>query len=201
MNGRNRRGAHRPRPGPDREESAGPELDSELARVAQGDQRAFELVFDAMAGPVYGLIYQVLRDPAQSEEVSQEVMLEVWRTASRFDPSRGSATAWVMTIAHRRAVDRVRSASAASAREHRAAERLLLTDEAGDWAETRIARDRVRRCLDGLTDLQREAIVLAYYGGYSYRQVAASLGVALSTIKTRIRTGLIRMRDCLGVKW
>ena len=201
MNGRNRRGVHRPRPGPDREESAGPELDAVLARVAQGDQRAFEVIFDAMAGPVYGLIYQVLRDPAQSEEVSQEVMLEVWRTASRFDPSRGSATAWVMTIAHRRAVDRVRSASAASAREHRAAERLLFADEAGDWAETRIARDRVRRCLDGLTDLQREAIVLAYYGGYSYRQVAAMLGVALSTIKTRIRTGLIRMRDCLGVSW
>lgn len=201
MEGQNLRGLHSPEPHPAGNPRTEPVLDGLLERVAQGDQRAFEAVFDTMAGPVYGLIHQVLRDTAQSEEVSQEVMLEVWRTAVRFDRSRGTAASWVMTIAHRRAIDRVRSASAAVAREHQAATRQALEDQVGDSVDARLARERVRRCLQGLTELQRESIILAYYGGYSYRQVAGMLGVALSTIKTRIRAGLIRMRDCLGVRW
>jgi RNA polymerase sigma-70 factor, ECF subfamily len=188
-------------------ESARPEGDAEyvdglLTRVARGDQAAFEAVYDVLAGPVYGLINKVVRDPAQSEEVSQEVLLEVWRTAARFDPAKGSATTWVMTIAHRRAVDRVRSASAAAAREARNAEiPPRMADEVADSVAASLDAERVRRCLDGLTEPQRESITLAYYGGYSYRQVAELIGVALSTIKTRIRDGLIRMRDCLGVTW
>ena len=144
----------------------------------------------------------MVRDPAQSEEVCQEVLLEVWRTAARFDPAKGTAATWAMTIAHRRAVDRVRSASATAAREVRTAD---VPDQNGDEVADAVAasldRERVRRCLDGLTEPQRESITLAYYGGYSYRQVGERLGVALSTIKTRIRDGLIRMRDCLGVTW
>jgi len=188
-------------------ESARPEggeryLDGLLTRVARGDQAAFEEVYDTLAGPIYGLINRVVRDPAQSEEVCQEVLLEVWRTAARFDPAKGTAATWAMTIAHRRAVDRVRSASATAAREVRTAD---VPDQNGDEVADAVAasldRERVRRCLDGLTEPQRESITLAYYGGYSYRQVGERLGVALSTIKTRIRDGLIRMRDCLGVTW
>jgi RNA polymerase sigma-70 factor (ECF subfamily) len=148
---------------------------------------------------VYGVIRRVLRDPSQSEEVTQEVLLEVWRTAARFDPALGGAATWVMTIAHRRAIDRVRSTTAAADREHKTAEFHTPHDEVAEAVEASLDAERVRRCLDGLTDVQRESITLAYYGGYSYRQVSDLLKVTLGAIKTRIRDGLIRMRDCLGV--
>ena len=175
------------------------DLDGLLALVARGDEVAFARLYDQLAGPVYGLVRRVVRDPAQSEEVAQEVLLEVWRMAARFDPGKGSAATWVLTIAHRRAVDLVRSAVAAAEREQRTSVPLPPTDEVADAVEARLEQERVRRCLDVLTELQRESITLAYYGGHSYREVAALLGGTLGTIKTRIRDGLIRLRDCLGV--
>jgi RNA polymerase sigma-70 factor (ECF subfamily) len=180
--------------------AGGSDLAGLLARVARGDQAAFAAVYDRVAAQVFGLVSRVVRDPAQSEEVTQEVMLEVWRSASRFDPQRGSAMAWLMTLAHRRAVDRVRSGLAAARREARAAAAQTDYDVVAEEVETRLDAQRVRRCLDSLTDLQRESVTLAYYGGYTYREVAGLLGVAVGTVKTRMRDGLIRLRDCLGAQ-
>ena len=180
-------------------ERADADLDTLLTHVAKGDQAAFEAVYDQLAASVYGLIRKVLRNPSQAEEVTQEVLLEVWRTASRFDPARGGAATWVLTIAHRRAIDRVRAEEAATAREQRSAQAPAAIDEVAETVEASMDAERVRRCLAGLTELQRESITLAYYGGYSYAQVAALLDTALGTIKTRIRDGLTRLRACLGV--
>jgi RNA polymerase sigma-70 factor, ECF subfamily len=190
----------RPRlvPGADEPES----LDDLLALVARGDTPAFEMLYDKMASVVFGVICRVLRDPAQSEEVAQEVLVEVWRTASRFDPDKGSASTWVLTMAHRRAIDRVRSAQAASDREERVAHRdhVPAFDEVAEQVETNLEHEQVRRCLAGLTELQRESVTLAYYGGYTYREVGELLDVPLGTVKTRLRDGLIRLRDCMGVE-
>ncbi|WP_030608320.1 sigma-70 family RNA polymerase sigma factor [Streptomyces sclerotialus] len=182
-------------------EPTGPELEVLLNRVAGGDQEAFDAVYDRVSGPVLGLVRRVLRDPAQSEEVAQEVLIEVWRCAARFRPDKGRAMTWVLTLAHRRAVDRVRAAQAETAREHRAA--LLAHtpayDEVTEQVESRWERQRVRRCLGALTELQRESVTLAYYQGLTYREVAQLLTLPLGTVKTRLRDGLIRLRDCLGV--
>jgi len=180
-------------------ERADADPDTLLTHVAKGDQAAFEALYDQLAASVYGLIRKVLRNPSQAEEVTQEVLLEVWRTASRFDPARGSAATWVLTIAHRRAIDRVRAEEAATAREQRSAQVPAAIDEVAETVEASMDAERLRRCLAGLTELQRESITLAYYGGYSYAQVAALLDTALGTIKTRIRDGLTRLRACLGV--
>jgi RNA polymerase sigma-70 factor (ECF subfamily) len=180
----------------------GPAVDAgQLMRaVARGDERAFEQLYDLVAPRVYGLIRRVLRDPAQAEEVAQEVLVEVWRTAARFDPERGSATAWVFTIAHRRVVDRVRSEQAATERDRRAGAVAMDTpyDVVADEVGGRLERQQVRRCLDDLTALQREAVTLAFYQGHTYPQVAELLGAPLPTVKTRMRDGLIRLRDCLS---
>jgi RNA polymerase sigma-70 factor, ECF subfamily len=195
-------GQHRSRGEPSRRPGRAPgadELGALLTRVALGDQDAYATVYDRTAGQVLGLVRTVVRDPAQSEEVMQEVLLDVWRSASRFDAELGSAAAWVMTLAHRRAVDRVRSEQKSAERERRVASSGVAYDEVAEAVETRLDRERVRRCLGSLTELQRESVTLAYYGGYTYREVARLLGVAVGTVKTRMRDGLIRLRDCLGV--
>ncbi|HEY6297789.1 MAG TPA: ECF RNA polymerase sigma factor SigK [Streptosporangiaceae bacterium] len=191
----------RRRNGPSRT-AGGPAVDTDLetliCAVARGDQAAFEAVCVRAGAAVFGVVRAVVRDPAQVEEVCQEVLLEVWCAASRFEPGRGSALAWVTTIAHRRAVDRVRSEHRSAERQLRAATHHVDYDEVAEAVEIKLDRERVRRCLGSLTSVQRESVTLAYYGGYTLRQVAALLAVPEGTVKTRMRDGLIRLRDCLG---
>ncbi|MFE2423312.1 sigma-70 family RNA polymerase sigma factor [Streptomyces hokutonensis] len=184
-----------------RNPSTEPDLEELVGRVALGDEPAFASVYDAVVSPVLGVVRAVLRDQAQSEEVAQEVLVEVWRTAPRFRSDRGTAINWILTLAHRRAVDRVRHVEAVAARDHKAAllDRTPEYDEVTEQVEARLEREQVRRCLRTLTDIQRQAVTLAYYRGLTYRQVAEALALPLGTVKTRLRDGLIRLRDCLGV--
>lgn len=177
------------------------EADRLLPLVGRGDHRAFEELYNLVSGPVYGLVRRVLQDPAQSEEVAQEALLDVWRSAPRFDPERGTAFSWILTFAHRRAVDRVRSARAATERELRVGRQSSdgpAFDQVTEAVEGTLEREGLLRCLERLTDLQRQSVTLAYYDGYTYREVANRLSVPLGTVKTRMRDGLTRLRECLG---
>jgi RNA polymerase sigma-70 factor (ECF subfamily) len=186
---------------PDANGAARQDCDVLLQRVARGDEAAFERLYELVIGPLFGLVRRIVRDPAQSEEVAQEVMVELWRTAARYSPERGTAMTWVMTLGHRRAVDRVRSAQSAADREDRAGRGDVSRpfDEVAEQVMARLEHEQVRRCLSSLTELQRESVMLAYYGGRTYREVGELLDTPLGTIKTRLRDGLIRLRDCLGV--
>jgi RNA polymerase sigma-70 factor (ECF subfamily) len=175
--------------------------DALLLRVARGDDEAFAALYDLVAPAVHGVVLRVVRNPALAEEVTQEVLVEAWRTAPRFDPGRGSARSWLVTMARRRAVDRVRSVQSAMERDTAAGLRDFErdVDVVAETVEVRLEQQQVRRCLGGLTDIQREAVSLAFYAGHTHREVAQLLGLPLGTIKTRLRDGLIRLRDCLGV--
>lgn len=172
-----------------------------LRRSARGDQQAFAQLYDATSSRVFGLAVRVVRDRAQAEEVTQEAFLEVWRTATRFDSDRGSAMSWLMTICHRKAVDRVRSAEASTRRDtsYHQHNHTVDHDSTADGAQASMEAKRVRDALQGLTEVQREAIELAYFGGYTHTEVAGILDLPVGTAKTRIRDGLIRLRDKMGV--
>jgi RNA polymerase sigma-70 factor, ECF subfamily len=184
-----------------RDASAADEL---LERVAGGDRHAFTTLYDVVAPTVYGMARRVLRDEAQAEEVTQEVLVEVWRTAGRYDRQRGSAMAWVTTLAHRRAVDRVRSEEA----RRRAVERVqpaCAPDEALDAVADEVVahvvadvdRGRVQQALDRLSAIQRQSVELAFFDGNTHAEIAAALELPLGTVKTRIRDGLLRLRQML----
>ncbi len=172
-----------------------------LTRTARGDEKAFAALYDVLAPSVVGLARRVIRDPARAEEVAQEVFLQVWQTAPRFDPGRGSAKSWVLTLAHRRAVDAVRHDQAATNRENAYDWSPDVDhDTVLDTVTVRLEHEQVRRCLETLTDLQRQSITMAYYQGHTYAEVASLLDANPATVKTRMRDGLVRLRDCLGVE-
>ncbi|HEY5852768.1 MAG TPA: sigma-70 family RNA polymerase sigma factor [Aldersonia sp.] len=176
-------------------------LDALLVRVASADATAFAEFYDLTRSRTYGMILRVLRDPGYSEETLQEVYLQVWRPGTAFDPAQGSALSWLMTLAHRRAVDRVRAERSGADREARYGAQSVeaVFDTVTDEALRRDDARQVLDCLDTLTDLHRRSVELAYYGGLTYREVAEQLSTALPTVKSRIRDGLRRLKNCLGV--
>jgi RNA polymerase sigma-70 factor (ECF subfamily) len=177
------------------------ELTDLLRRSARGDEAAFAELYDGTSRRLFGVVLRVVRDPAMSEEVAQEVYLDIWRNSARFDPQRGSAMSWMCTIAHRTAVDRVRASEATRRRDdaHAVASRDIEYDTTAEAAQASLEAQRVRRALTTLTVAQRSAVELAYLGGYTHTEVARLLDLPLGTAKTRIRDGLIRLRDTLGV--
>ena len=183
-----------------------PSVNTELAELLKacslGEEAAFAKLYDATAARLFGLVLRTVRDRAQAEEVTQDAYLDIWRNSSRFDPDRGSALSWLMTIGHRKAVDRVRSAEASRRRDtaYEARDQAPPFDQTVQDAHRNLDAQRVRRALDTLTETQRGAVELAYFGGYTHREVATMLELPLGTAKTRIRDGLIRLRDTLGLE-
>ncbi len=172
-----------------------------LTKVATGDRLAFSQLYDRLASRVFGLVKRLLRDHSQSEEVTQEIFFEIWQSATRYEPSKGGATSWILTMTHRRAVDRIRASQASRDRDTRIGIRDWQpgVDSVAESVEIRVENERVKQALTRLTDLQRQAVTLAYYGGFSHSEVAEMLSVPIGTVKTRLRDGMIRLRDEMGV--
>lgn len=177
-----------------------PTLEELLRRSAAGDQHAFAALYDRVSGRIHGLVVRVLRDHAQSEEVTQEVFLQIWNNCSSFESARGNALSWMMTLAHRRAVDRVRSAQAQSVRDedYESRQERPPPDPTGQEVEDRLQASAVRTALVDLGPPHQEALELAYFQGMTHREVSIALGVPLGTAKTRIRDGLRKLRETTG---
>ena len=172
-----------------------------LHRAGLGDEAAFAEFYDATSARAYGLALRVVRNPAHAEEVTQEAYLDAWRSSVRYDAGRGSAAGWLLTIVHRKAVDRVRSVEAATTRDEtwNRESAPVDHDQTAEAAHASLDATRVRNAVATLTDVQRQAVELTYFGGYTHTEVATLLDVPLGTAKTRIRDGLIRLRDLMGV--
>jgi len=176
--------------------------DSLVRRIATGDHRAFDALYDQLGSLVYGIVLRVVCDPTQAEEVTQEVFIEIWQHAGRFDGDKASARGWASIIAHRRGVDRVRSEQAARDLNERNARQPVLEQRtsAADAVSQRYERGQAAAALVALSETQREVIELAYYQGLTQSEIADRLRIPLGTVKTRARDGLSRMRRELGRK-
>jgi RNA polymerase sigma factor (sigma-70 family) len=167
-----------------------------VALVSRSDESALAELYDRIGGTAYGLAYRVLRDEALAEDAVQEAFLALWRSAGSFVPERAKASTWILTLVHRRAVDVVRR------EQRRRTEPLEAAPEpaegsAEEAAWLRLDRERVQAALAQLPDQQREAIELAYYGGYTQSELADRLGQPVGTIKSRMFAGLARLRELL----
>lgn len=182
----------------ERRERPGEGEDVLLERIGRKDAKAFEALYDRYGVPVYSLAAKMLRDPQAAEEVAQEVFLAVWRAAGAFDPARGSARAWILSLAHHKSVDAVRRLRIRATEP--LAETMMADVDVAREATRSVEEAQVRKALGGLSDGQREAIVFAYYGGYTQQEIAERLGVPLGTVKTRMRDGMFRLRAALGPK-
>ncbi len=171
-----------------------------MQRVQHGDQTAFAALYDALAPRIFGLVYRVLGDHSHSEEVTQEVFLHAWQQANSYSPGLGSPASWLLTIAHRRAVDRVRSTQSSTERDEKIGTRNVdvAYDVVLEDVEQLETRAHIRAALDTLTEAQRECVLLAYHGGYSQTQIAHQLNIPLGTVKSRVREGMSQLRKILG---
>ncbi|MFE9018030.1 sigma-70 family RNA polymerase sigma factor [Streptomyces sp. NPDC007808] len=168
--------------------------------VADGSQDAFARLYDAVAGPIYGIACRVMQDPARAEEVTQEVMLEVWQCAPRYRPESGHAMTWMMTIAHHRAVDSVRTLRRSAERERAVSEHesTAAFDDVVETVEAQGEREQVRSCLKELDAELLQPVLLAYYHGLTHTEIASVLSLPLGTVKSRLRRALAHLRHCLG---
>lgn len=178
-----------------------PDLVALLSRVASQDRDAFAVLYDAMSAAIYGTVLRAIRSKHHAEEVTQEVFLEIWRKAGAWDSRLGSPTTWMLVMARRRAVDRIRREESLKQREDRVAP--TWTEPPRSEVEETITatenRNEVREVLSALSDVQREVIELAFFGDHTYVEVAEMLGLPLGTVKTRMRDGLIRLRRGFGI--
>ena len=187
---------------PDEAPTEAAELAELVHRSAEGDQDAFAELYDRTSRRIHAIVWRVLRSTDHAAEVTQEVYTEVWRQAARYELAKGSVLAWVATMAHRRAVDRVRSVTREVARDEHYARlgTAREVDHVWEGVEQRLDAQRVREGLESLTPIQREALTLAYFGGLTQTEIATRLQLPLGTVKTRVRDGLIRLRDALGAE-
>jgi RNA polymerase sigma-70 factor, ECF subfamily len=170
-----------------------------MSQTARGDHQAFAELYDLTNRRVYGTVLRVLRSPEHAQEVTQEVYTELWQQAPRYCADKGSVITWMITVARRRAVDRVRSVSSEVARDERyavAADPEI--DEVWDRATQKQDIERVRRGLRSLSNAQSEALTLAFYEDLTQSQIASRLNVPLGTVKTRIRDAMRRLGEALG---
>jgi len=181
--------------------TGGPDSDDDdarlLARIAQRDDAAFENLYDRFAGAVYSLINRITGSPHTAQDTTQEAFLSIWRDAGEFDPSRGRARSWVLSLAHHKGVDAVRRLRVRSADLLDEGARMNPAPDPVEFAMRAVAQGQVRLALLALSREQREAIVLAYYGGYTQQEIAQRLQVPLGTVKTRVRDGMARLRRSL----
>jgi RNA polymerase sigma-70 factor (ECF subfamily) len=184
-------------------EGAGPADLALVERIRQGDQGALDVLYGRYSSPVYSLVWKILQNAEEAEDVALDVFWQIWRQADRYDPARGAPPAWIFTLARSRAIDRLRSRSRRESRTVSIDDPGLHIDPLDENASPyqvvsfRQTRDAVREAMTKLSAVQREAVDLAFLKGLTHVEIAERLGQPLGTVKTRIRQGLIRLRKHL----